>query len=440
MKQHRSILALCTAVAVSAALMAPAAALFGWGNSDGEETPTVSAFSKNGLATQNITFSPEDFALHSAGKLTLDAIVITALPEEEAGILAMGNTPLSVGDSISASALSGLRFMPAGIEGEQHTAFAFAPQFSDGQSGGSVPVDLYLLTEENNAPIAENIQFTTYKDVAYTGIFAAVDPEGDLLTFQLVDKPARGAVTLSEDGTGTFVYTPYEGKTGKDSFTYVAVDAVGNRSGEAKVTLRIEKPSTTVTYADMKGHPACSAAIRLAEEKLLVGQQVSGQYFFQPDAPVSRSEFLSLAMNVAGVEPMENITTTGFFDDSAIPVWAKGYAASALKAGVIQGQVSETGDIVFNADSQITRAEAAVILNQVLAVSDAAAVGSYADGDTAPAWAYQAAVNLETVGVLSTDSAGALALEDTVDRAEAAQMLCAAMDVLEARRDKGWFS
>ena len=32
---------------------------------------------------------------------------------------------------------------------------------------------------------------------------------------------------MPEDGSSEFVYTPYENKTGKDSFTYVAVDAVG---------------------------------------------------------------------------------------------------------------------------------------------------------------------------------------------------------------------
>jgi len=35
----------------------------------------------------------------------------------------------------------------------------------------------------------------------------------------------------------------------------------------------------------------------------------------------------------------------------------------------------------------------------------------YADTEAAPAWAYQAAVNLELVGVIQTDEVGALALE-----------------------------
>ena len=49
--------------------------------------------------------------------------------------------------------------------------------------------------------------------------------------------------------------SPYENKTGKDSFTYVAVDPAGNVSPEAKVSIQIEKPDTKVTYADMEGNP-----------------------------------------------------------------------------------------------------------------------------------------------------------------------------------------
>ena len=45
----------------------------------------------------------------------------------------------------------------------------------------------------------------------------------------------------------------------------------------------------------------------------------------------------SLAMAAAGLEPMEDVTVTGFSDDAAIPTWAKGCVSSALSAGVIQG-------------------------------------------------------------------------------------------------------
>ena len=97
------------------------------------------------------------------------------------------------------------------------------------------------------------MDLSTYKNVAITGYFDAADPEGDPLTFQISDSPARGGVTLAEDGSGRVVYTPYENKTGRDSFTYVALDQAGNTSAPATVTLRIEKAGTKVRYADMTG-------------------------------------------------------------------------------------------------------------------------------------------------------------------------------------------
>ena len=114
------------------------------------------------------------------------------------------------------------------------------------------------------------------------GTFAAVDPEGDILTFQLISKPARGTVSLAEDGSGQFTYTPYENKTGKDAFTYVAIDAKGNTSSPATVSVKIEKQKTKVTYSDMTGVEGHREAVRLAEAGILVGEQMGNGYFFRP--------------------------------------------------------------------------------------------------------------------------------------------------------------
>lgn len=218
---------------------------------------------------------------------------------------------------------------------------------------------LYLLAGENSTPVAENLNMSTYKNVAITGQFAAVDPEGDLLTFQLVEKPARGSITMPEDGGNTFVYTPYENKTGKDSFTYVAVDTAGNASDPATVKIKIEKAKTTISYVDMTGDPAQKAAIRMAEEGILVGECMGGSYFFRPEEPVSRGEFVAMAMQAVGMSTLEGVERTGFADDLEIPTWAKPYASSALKAGLVQGAVTSDGQVVFRSTDAITRAEAA---------------------------------------------------------------------------------
>lgn len=62
----------------------------------------------------------------------------------------------------------------------------------------------------------------------------------------------------------------------------------------------------------MDGDPAHKAALRLAETGVYVGQQVGDRYFFQPDATVSRAQFLTMAMAAVGLEPLDQVSLTGF--------------------------------------------------------------------------------------------------------------------------------
>lgn len=436
-KQRFVVLIFSVALVLAMSLSVSAAVL----STEETQPAAVSAFSKNGTVADIITFSKEDFRVIGDEEVSLDSIIISSLPDQEAGILMIGDQPLASGDVVSISAIDGVRFYPLTTPAVASTSFSFSPVFSSGASGEPVKVNLYLLTSENSSPVAENLEFTTYKNVAYTGQFAAVDPEGDLITFQLVDKPARGAISMPEENGTEFVYTPYENKTGKDSFTYVAVDSVGNISAEATVKIKIEKPSTKVTYEDMNGHPAYNAAIKLAEEGVYIGAIMDDAYYFQPDLPVSRSEFLALAMSTAGQDALEGVKTTGFFDDDTIATWAKPYVSSALKSGLIQGTVTNEGQVVFCGENMITEAEAAVLLNRLLSVTNVSAETWAGNSSAVPSWASQAVMNLETVGVLQTDSSGSFTLGSTLTRANAAQMLAAALEVLDAREGANrWYN
>ncbi len=287
---------------------------------------------------------------------------------------------------------------------------------------------------ENAAPIAENLTLKTYKGVAIASRFAAVDPEGDLVTFQVVDSPARGQVTLDENDPAAFWYTPYEGKKGKDSFTYVAIDDKGNQSEPATVKVTIEKQKTTVSYSDLDGSPAQYSALRLAEAGVYTGRKVGDLYCFDPDASVTREEFLTMAMTAAGAAPLENVSLTGFYDDSGISAWAKGYVSAALIQGAVQGSYNEAGQVVFNAGDSVTCAQAAVIIDRLLAMGDVPSSAAFS-AETAPAWAYQSVVNMEAVSVLPSSAN----LSHPLTRAEAAEMLSAMLDVLESRNTSKWF-
>lgn len=284
------------------------------------------------------------------------------------------------------------------------------------------------------APIAEAFSLTTYRDVAVSGTFSGVDPQGEALTFRVTKNPARGSVTLAEEGSARFTYTPYENKTGKDSFSYVAVDQAGNVSQPAEVSVKIEKPRTDVTYADMAGHPAHKAAITLAEEGIFVGEQMGETWFFRPDTKVTREEFLAMAMDLVDLDALSEGVTTGFADEDSISVWARPYVASAFQAGMVQGTGTQAGGTTFDPGRTITGTEAAVLLDRLLQVSDVADTGALEEG-AAPAWAWQSVVNLEAVGVLTPENDGSLPITGELTRGQAAEMLQSAIEVLDFRKN-----
>ncbi len=284
-----------------------------------------------------------------------------------------------------------------------------------------------------SAPIAQNLTLSTYKNLSVSGQFTATDPEGDLLRFQITSQPARGSVTLSNDVTGEFLYTPYDRKTGADSFTYVAIDAEGNVSSPATVKVSIEKAKTAVNYVDLEGSGVAALAQRLADAGVFLGMEIDGNHYFQPDEAVSRSEFLAMAMTACGCDLLTGVTATGFADDDAIQTWAKAYCATALRDGYISGARNEEGRVIFAPDSSVTAAEAAVILDHILSLTDASQEAFARDTEAVPAWAVQSVVNLTSCGIPCSVSG------DPLTRAEAAEMLCKAMDTLAARNTGSWW-
>ena len=285
------------------------------------------------------------------------------------------------------------------------------------------------------APQVWDLEIQTYRDIPGQGQFLASDPEGDEMTFTLVDEPRKGVVVIEGD---CFTYTPDEGITGSDRFTYTATDSQGHVSLPAKVGVTIDKTRSGVTYADMEDCPAACAAQRLAEKGIFTGGKIGDLYYFQPDQPVSRSEFLAMVLETEGRD-VTTVSMTGFCDDESIPTWAKAYAAAGAADGVIYGSSTAEG-VAFRGDDIITFNEAATILDRVLDLGDVDLDVWYADRTAAPSWAAQAVGNMEAVNVLSAGSFGSQSMEQAVTRADAAQMLAAAGVLLEGtEQPKGLF-
>lgn len=417
MKQKQFMKILISMVLCSA-IFVPTQAFFWWSE---KKEDKINDFSRQILLEEKFFFSEYDFH----GKEGLSNITITSLPEQNFGALMMGDIPVQINDLIGTTALSGLSFHAKNTIGS--TSFQIIPGFTDGSSGESATITFEILATPNDAPLAKNMELFTYKNIAITCYFDVVDQENDLLSFQITDPPARGAITLDENGASSFLYTPYENKTGSDEFKYIAMDSAGNISNEGTVTIRIKKADTPVTYGDMEGHPAHKSAISLAESGIFVGECVGNTYLFHPDEMVSREEFLSLAMAVTNLAPLEQVSVTGFYDDDTIPTWSKGYVSAAVLAGVVQGSTDDDGKPVFNGESGITLAEASVILDNLLHLDPVSEVVSYH-------WASQASANLSAVGVNSNTP-----LASGLNRAEVAELLDGVLALIK-EKDNSWLN
>ena len=277
-----------------------------------------------------------------------------------------------------------------------------------------------------SAPVAENLNLTTYRGVSVGGRLSATDPDGGDLRYTVTTQPVKGKIELEDDGR--FVYTPGDGKRGKDYFGYQAVDPDGNRSQEATVVIRIEKQKSKVTYSDLDGNGSAWAAVRLAEEGIFCGESLAGDYVFDPERPVTRAEFLAMCMKVSGTPLLSGVRSTGFSDDADIAVWAKPYVSTALKNGVISGYTGDRG-ATFAPGREISVLEAAVILNRSVELTDAVSAW-FAWDESVPAWAMQSAANLASCGLLPS---GCSFSDACLTRGQAAEMLSGAMDILAKR-------
>lgn len=215
----------------------------------------------------------------------------------------------------------------------------------------------------DGAPIAENLEIMTYRGISVGGQLKAFDPEGEEVHFRITTEPRKGTLTLEENGE--FVYTPAEGKRGRDYFGYCASDPNGNVSQEATVVITIRKAGKGAGYADTAGLSCEYAACVLAEEGLFTGRCVCGQYLFEPEETVSCGEFLSLCMETAGIEPVET-TVSAESSATAAPVWIQQYVDAAVSEGC---PVPTFGGASFDADAPVTLGAAAQTLSKALRIT-----------------------------------------------------------------------
>lgn len=211
-------------------------------------------------------FSAGDFADPARG------IYVDAVPSASTGTLCYGDRVLCAGDVLPVAALGEIEFRPACAE-ETDCALTYRA-ITDSGLGAVETLKLQLVSKKDTTPVCTDVQMETYKNIANTGALAASDEDGDALTYQIVRAPKRGSVELADDGS--FTYTPAHNKVGRDSFVYTATDPAGNVSNEARVKIKIVKPTDAATFADLAGDPLEYRAMALKDMGVYGGRQIAG--------------------------------------------------------------------------------------------------------------------------------------------------------------------
>jgi len=375
---------------------------------------------KAGLYNCDVVFTEIDFA-QATGITNFGSITLTETPPKEDGVLMIGTTAVEKGQTVSSDLLSHLRFKAASAEIDE-TEFSYSLQDKYGNSIHTCKI--VFLNTLNEAPVAalpaSAPALTTFKNVAIYSCLTASDPEGDKLTYKIVEMPKKGQVELLSAEYGDFKYTPKKNFTGKDSFSYVVCDEYGNYSKTVKVTVKTVKDKSRTTLDDMKDTAGESAAITVLSLGLMNSKRVGSDVYFDPDGTVSRAELLCSIMEAAGIDTLPGDYCDVFSDNKDIPEKYKEHVSTAVKLGYIKGY-SENGKLSFRPNEPVTRAEAAVMANAILS-PDSSTVQTFADAENAPDWAGNA-INAAVSNRLLYPVMGNIKANDSLTRAECAIML-----------------
>ena len=378
---------------------------------------------KCGIINSDVRFSASDFDEVLCTKAKF--IKIETLPDTSCGVLSVGDVPVSVNQIIAREDFANIVFSPAN-DIITETSFTFS-NATTGENSVTASCTVCVLDEINLAPETGSQAISTAQNISAFKFLKAADPENDPLTFEVVSYPRRGTVTVYENTDGYFSYTPKNNFIGKDSFEYVVTDAYGNKSGRATVEITVSKPESNIYFDDLENHWAHNSAISVSAMGLMKGiTSDDGSLNFDPTGSVSRGDFLAMALISAGKEKdISFVDKSTFSDDELIPINIKSYVQYALDNGIISGYTGSDGLTVFNSTSPITRAEAAVIVNNILSLPGFnLEYDSFSDSGNIPVWATNAISILSSYGVFNGTGFGEIMPDSFVTRAETAEIIC----------------
>ena len=369
-----------------------------------------SSLTVSGITGESVYFSEDSFG-DAALTDDFDAVTVLSLPNAEDGVLMLNDAAVCANQVISRASLSALHFDPA----PNVTLASFDYTFDHAYT---MECSIVFTDRSNSAPIApEGASLETFSGVACSGCMRAGDPDGDDFSYEITSYPEKGTLDFNSV-SGEFVYTPTSG-SGSDSFSYRVRDSYGAYSQASDVFISITRDKTGLVFNDMKDSTAYTAAASLTDMGIIQCSSTKSGTAFEPEKTVSRMDFLVSAMDTLGAGNIPHITDTGFADNDDIPEKLRGYVYSAAKLGIISGIKNEEGETCFMPDKEITRGQAATVLNNIIGYTPTVGLKS---ADQVPSWAGEAVNAMYELGIYDLKDGKAEA-GSLVTREDQAKML-----------------
>ena len=225
----------------------------------------------------------------------------------------------------------------------------------DIMNNGTVRVSVYLLYWEKGH----------VDDVKYTVHHNGKADEFHLNPAALKENEWKTLGTFDFEGGGKdFVRMECTGKAGNTRATTVAFEIMNEANGTVWQTLYVTPTQDNNAvmlsqsdimakldkFADMKDHWAHYDVEYMANEGLIAGK---GESAFDPDANITRAEYLTILDRAMGYE----LVTGETFSDVPQDLWYATYVATAKANGLLEGLPTDDG---FKPDSPITREDMAL--------------------------------------------------------------------------------
>lgn len=384
---------------------------------------------KCGLSGNEMSFSSTDFE-NFFNTSNIQSITVTSLPADYEACLYLADVPVIANQTIHKSDIDLLKLVPRSTN-TPSSSFHFSCGALSVEN--SIECTAYFLPELNTPPtiITQTMggqEISTMKNIMVYSSLEATDSENDFLTFEITTPAEHGIVSVLNKQSGEFSYTPALDYCGTDKFEYVVYDEYGNRSQSAWIEIQITDTEKSVFFHDMIGHSQHNDAVKATNYNIMSGTLVDGKSCFSPDYTPTKAEFVSMALKAGGNFGKIYVSNTAFADDSDIPANLKGYVAYAANTGIISGTNTEQG-VFFYPNSPITKAEAAVIISNILGKDGYQEKTVFNDLADIPSWAEDDIMTLAEMNVIQANKDGSILPNEYITNVSAASMLVKVFEI-----------